>query len=134
MSELDFYITGNKLIVSETGFPTHTFELVNEFPLGYSIWHIGSSHMPKGYLPLCRLSAHQLFSGGRNIEPDTLKAIKIDCAEQIMDAISGCEGTLEALEAYIARNKNAKPDTWEYRQVQQIEAVLPALKSICIST
>ena len=50
------------------------FEIVDFIPLGYEVWNIGH-HMPKGWIPLCRLSSHQPFPGGRNIERDTLKAI-----------------------------------------------------------
>ena len=66
------------LIVKE-----HTFQLVDFVPFGYEIWNIGKN-MPKGYLPLCRLSAYQPFPGGRNIEVDRLKAIKIKGAQLIL--------------------------------------------------
>lgn len=67
-----------------------TFEIVDFFPLGYSIWNIGKN-MPDGYLPLCRLSQRQPFPGGRNIETDTLKAIKIDGAQTVLAAVDrGC--------------------------------------------
>lgn len=39
---------------------THTFELVDHVPLGYSIWNIGKN-MADGYLPLCRLAAVQPY-------------------------------------------------------------------------
>ena len=64
----------------------HTFQVVDFVPFGYEIWNIGKN-MPKDYLPLCRLSAYQPFPGGRNIEVDTLKAIKIKGAQLILDAI-----------------------------------------------
>lgn len=34
-------------------FTTHTYEVVDEVPLGYMIWNIGHC-APEGYLPLCR--------------------------------------------------------------------------------
>ena len=47
----------------------HTFEVVEEVPLGYEIWNIGKN-MIDGYLPLCRLSSQQAFPGGRSIEAE----------------------------------------------------------------
>ena len=64
----------------------HTFELVDHIPQGYTIWNIGKN-MIDGYLPLCRLAYFQPFPGARNIEVDTLKAIKCDGAQVILAAI-----------------------------------------------
>ena len=52
-----------------------TYEVVTEPPLGYIIWNIGDN-APEGYLPFCRLKFMQPFEGGREIESDTLKAMK----------------------------------------------------------
>lgn len=41
---------------------SHSFELVDRVPLGYSIWNIGEN-MADGYLPLCRLAAGAAISG-----------------------------------------------------------------------
>ena len=51
------------------------YEVVTEPPLGYIIWNIGDN-APEGYLPFCRLKFMQPFEGGREIESDTLKAMK----------------------------------------------------------
>ena len=64
----------------------HVFEIVDKVPCGYMIWNIGTN-MVDGYLPLCRLKAAQPFQGGREIEVDTLKAIKVDGAQIILDVI-----------------------------------------------
>lgn len=105
-----------------------TFEVVETFPIGYEIWNIGTN-MVDGYLPLCRLSQHQPFSGGRNIETDTLKAIKNEGAQLIL-AVGGSINTVEKMESYIKRYRNAKPGTWAHLQVQRIKKALPYMKQI----
>lgn len=52
------------------------FDNPNDIPKGYQVWNIGN-HMPKGYIPYCRLKIIQPFEGGRDIETDTLLALKI---------------------------------------------------------
>ena len=76
---------------------SHTFELVDRVPLGYSIWNIGEN-MADGYLPLCRLAAVQPFPGGRSIEVDTLKAIKCEGAQEILAAAGWGPETLDEME------------------------------------
>ena len=77
-----------KYITIKDQFGEDVFELVNEVPLGYTVWNIGcksnGGHMTDGYLPLCRMKRDQPFEGGRAIEPDTLKAIKIEGAQTIL--------------------------------------------------
>lgn len=72
----------------------YIFEVVASVPPGYEIWKIGSN-MIDGYLPLCRLSAYQPFPEGRNIETDTLKAIRLEEAQTILVAVSGGQDTIE---------------------------------------
>lgn len=105
----------------------HVFEIVDKVPYGYMIWNIGTN-MVDGYLPLCRLKAVQPFQGGREIEVDTLKAIKVDGAQIILEAIGGGQDTPEKMEAYVKRYRNAKPGTWSYRQVQRMKAALPIMR------
>ena len=102
----------------------HTFEIVERVPMGYQIWNIGKN-MIDGYLPLCRV-IHGTFS----IEPETLKAIKIDGAQKILAAIGGGQDTIEAMEKYIKRYRNAKPGTWSYRQVKRMKEALPIMRQI----
>ena len=72
-----------------------TYEVVAEPPLGYIIWNIGDN-APEGYLPFCRLKSMQRFKGGREIESDTLKAMKCDGAREILAAIGlGAETSAE---------------------------------------
>lgn len=107
----------------------HTFEIVDFVPPGYQIWNIGKN-MIDGYLPLCKLKTVQPFEGGKAIEPDTLKAIKIDGAGIILDAICGGQDTIESMEKYIRRYRNAKPGTYLYRQVLKMKKALPIMKQI----
>ena len=102
------------------------FEIVESVPKGYLIWNIGRN-MIDGYLPLCKLKAVQPFEGCMEIERDTLKAIKIEGAQTILAAISGGQNTIESMERYISRYKNAKPGTWSYRQVQRMKKALEVM-------
>lgn len=59
-----------------------TFEVVNNLPLGYHIWH-----MPIEYIPLSKFKANQLCEGCTGIELDNLKAISLeDAANAILKA------------------------------------------------
>ena len=112
---------------------TNTFEIVDFVPLGYQIWNIGKN-APDGYLPLCRLKSNQPFNqsfdSGMEIETETLKAIRIDGAEIILAAIGDGQNTIELMERYIKRYRNAKPGTYSYRQVKRMEKAIPIMKSI----
>lgn len=102
----------------------HTFEIVDFVPPGYQIWNIGKN-MIDGYLPLCRV-----IPGTFSIEPETLKAIKIDGAQKILAAINGGQNTIESMERYIKRYRNAKPGTWSYLQVEKMKEALPIMRQI----
>ena len=110
-----------------------SFEIVNKVPLGYEIWNIGRN-MPDGYLPFCRLSQHQPFPGARNIETDTLKAIKCEGAQLILAAIGSGIKTVKEMESYVAKNKNAKQGTVAHGMVQKFKAALPFMKSVAWPT
>lgn len=107
----------------------HVFQITDFVPYGYIIWNIGSHNMPDGYLPLCRLSAYQPFPGGRNIEVDTLKAIRTDGAEEILKAASVGSHPKE-LKAFAKKHKNAKRGTWNYQMVQTIKRAMPFLDAL----
>lgn len=126
MSELKVRQEGNILIV-ENRHGLHRFELVNEVPPGYEVWNIGDNMAP-GYLPLCRLCAVQPFEGGRNIEEDTLKAIKIEGAEKILRAtIRG--KTFAEMERYARRLACVNDERIEHIARIYAEAV-PIMKKI----
>ena len=76
-------------------------------------------------LPLCRV-----IPGTFSIEPETLKAIKIDGAQKILAAINGGQDTIESMERYIKRYRNAKPGTWSYLQVERMKEALPIMRQI----
>lgn len=105
---------------------SHEFELVDYVPYGYIIWNIGKN-MIDGYLPLCRLSSRQPFPGGRSIEPDTLKAIKIDGAQTILAAIGFGPDTVKEMEAYMKKISGEKERAWI---IERMHAALPIMKQI----
>lgn len=107
----------------------HTFELVDFVPLGYEIWSIGKN-MIDGYLPLCRLSQHQPFVGGRRIEVETLKAIKIEGAPTVLAAVGYGPKTVEEMERYVNSHSNAKKGSLAYERVQRMKVALPIMKKI----
>ena len=107
----------------------HRFEVVDCIPKGYEIWNIGE-HMIPGYLPFCRLAAVQPFPGGRNIEVETLKAMRTDGYLEIMAAaMSGFE-TLASMARYLDKPPNPKKNTRPYFKVQRIKAALPWMKEL----
>lgn len=109
--------------------PSYTFEIVEEVPLGYMIWNIGHC-MADGYLPLCRISRHQRWPGGRQIETDTLKAIRTDAAQDILAAVGG-PGiyTLSDMERYVEKHRNSK-DPYTRDVVQRCKKAIPAMRNI----
>lgn len=51
---------------------TYVFDVVTEFPHGYTIWNIGRSNFPyECYIPLC------VADDSCHIGPSTLKALKV---------------------------------------------------------
>ena len=116
------------LKVSSYGYcNVHTFEIVDFVPLGYEVWNIGSQNMPYGYLPLCRLKMVQPFDGGRDIETGTLKAIKIEGAHTILDAVGYGPCTLEAMEKFVAKYENKESYQW---RIAKMKKALPIMKQI----
>ena len=108
----------------------HVFEIVDRVPLGYIIWNIGEN-MLDGYLPLCRLKrpSEQPFEGGRSIETDTLKAIKIDGAQTILAAIGYGPDTIETMEQYVKRYSTSKTP-YVMRRVKRMKAALEIMRTI----
>lgn len=106
-----------------------TFELVDFVPFGYEIWNIGRN-MIDGYVPLCRISAIQPFPGGRNIEVNTLKAIKADGAQVILAAIGYGPKTVAEMEKHIYRYRNAKSDSLRYDEVRRMKKALPYMRKL----
>ena len=59
------------------------YKIVDKIPKGYSIWNIGSKNMIDDYLPLCEPIEKDSYS----INPNTLKAIKVNGAKEILDVV-----------------------------------------------
>lgn len=104
----------------------YTFELVDRVPRGYLIWNIGKN-MIDGYLPLCRLAQFQPFPGGRNIEVETLKAIKCEGAQTILAAIGWGPETPEEMERYIKKYERKGTRTME---VERMKRALPLMRQV----
>ncbi len=104
----------------------NTFELVDKVPRGYFVWNIGKN-MIDGYLPLCRLAFFQPFPGGRNIEVETLKAIKCEGAQTILAAIGWGPETPEEMERYIEKHERKGTHAME---VERMKKALPLMRQI----
>lgn len=111
---------GVKTIVDEH----HSFQVVDKVPLGYVIWNIGNN-MADGYLPLCQVGGPD----GCQVNPDTLKAVKCDSAQTILDAAT-CAGTPRAMRRFLSKHQNAEPGSYNDRCVQRIKAALPYLDKL----
>lgn len=126
MGKIETRIEDGYLYISEFMYPDHRFEIVDFVPLGYTIWHIGH-HMPDGWLPLCRLSQHQRFEGGMDIEVDTLKAIKCKEAQTILAAIGFGPDTLEKMEAYVKKYARSK---YKKLELERMRKALPYMRQL----
>ena len=126
MNEMKVTQEGNILIVENRN-GINRYELVDEVPLGYEIWNIGANMAP-GYLPFCRLCATQPFEGARNIEADTLKAIKIDGAEKVLKAAHYGK-TVAEMEKYVMRFAGVDDEDVQYK-VRIFAAAIPVMKRI----
>lgn len=64
----------------------YDFDVMNDIPMGYEVWNIRPIVREDGvYIPFCRLKPIQRFEGGRDIEPKTLKAVKIENVKRYME-------------------------------------------------
>jgi hypothetical protein len=64
-------------LTSKTMHSTHTFEVVETFPAGYSVWNIGRKNFNfECYLPLAKPKPSK-YPFQKCIDPETLKAIKV---------------------------------------------------------
>ena len=130
MNEYEATFSEDGRYIKERRWPFHeyTYEIVNAVPLGYTVWNVG--HPVAGeYLPLCRMSKYQPFPGGRSIDVDSLKAIRCDGAQTILDAVGYGPGTLDEMECFIEKHKMARPGTLRHREVERMKAALPFMRS-----
>lgn len=106
------------------------FEVVDTCWPPYRIWNIGEN-MIEGYLPLCRPAYVQPFPGGQDIDPNSLKAVRIDGAQTILKAVRHGLYTAKDMETFISRYKDtAKPGSSDYADIRQYEAAIPLMKQV----
>ena len=126
---ITFSADGRYITERYGAFPEHTYEVVNAVPLGYVVWNI--SHPVAGeYLPLCRLSPYQPFPGGQNIDTDSLKAIRCDGAQTILNTVGYGPKTLDEMERFVEKHEMAKPGSSRHREVKRMKAALPFMRSL----
>ena len=127
--EATFSEDGRYIAERHWPFPEHTYEIVNAVPFGYTVWNIG--HLVAGeYLPLCRLSQYQPFPGCQRIDVDSLKAIRCDGAQTILDAVGYGPNTLEEMELFGDKHKMAQPGTSRHRMAERMKDALPFMRSL----
>ena len=87
--------------ITTKGLNPHTFEIVDHVPAGFMIWNIPTDDM-KGYLPLCEMM-NPTNKKDFSINPDTLKAIKVDDNEALVKASMYGASTLKKAKREMAR-------------------------------
>lgn len=91
------YIEGDKIINTSWFGRVDVFQIVDEFPCGYSVWNIGRKNFPfPGYLPLGRFKDYVMVEGC------VLKAIKAD----------------ERLADEILKHKHGSVDYWKFKELE----------------
>lgn len=76
-----------KFIDKKPGFPTHEFEVVDRWPMGYFIWNIGRQNFPhEGYLPLAQ-EASQKY----HVRTNTLKALYVGDEDLCLAAMNAAQ-------------------------------------------
>lgn len=106
----------------------YRFQVVDECPLGYNVWNVPADMIP-GYLPFCRLSSHQQFPGGRQVDTETLKAVRCDHAEEIIDATTMGYYTPQDIETALKKVKSGKSELLDYT-IKTLETALPYMKAL----
>lgn len=84
------------------GAGSRTFEVVDKIPNGYIVWNIGDN-MVDGYIPLARPFAEY------QIDPWTLKAIRIDNASDLKLLREGAHHGIISLDTAIKASKIKNP-------------------------
>lgn len=93
------YIEGDKIINTSWFGRVDVFQIVDEFPCGYSVWNIGRQNFPfPGYLPLARFDSEY-----RMIDGCVLKAVKTD----------------EALADEILKHRHGDVDYWKFKELER---------------
>ncbi len=111
------------MIIEKDG---HKFEIVDSVPYGYQIWQIGK-HAPEFYIPLCEIKE------GYKINPDTLKAIHINCADAYKaweTIMTGASYDAVTLEKAIRLSNTTPHNTLEAHMVEKARNAVPYLQNI----
>ena len=95
-----------------------SFEIVDKIPYGYAIWNIGKN-MKDGYLPLVQVGGYD----GYQVNPNTMKAVRVKDAQIILSAISQGEDTVKKMEAYINKHQSSKVNTTESHYEKVVKAL-----------
>ena len=97
----------------------YDFEVMDEVPFGYEVWNINPIIREEGiYIPFCRLKPFQRFEGGRDIEPKSLKAVKIETVKRYMEHPVEKLSVTKEIERYIEKASVKKVEgiyisTWD---------------------
>lgn len=102
----------------------HKYEVVDKIPKGYMIWNIGSHNMVDDYLPLCEWLDKERFT----INANTLKAIKVDGAKEILNVI--CCGNYSDKNGIRRMYKDLTLKKCTKRQRELILNALPHMKKL----
>ena len=102
----------------------YQFEVVEKILNSYHIWNV-NKNLLKGYIPLIKLSSNQGFEGGRNIDTETMKAIKCEDYEEIMDNLYIIKNVGKT-EEWLEKNESNIKKQWE---VNRIKKSLPLIKN-----
>lgn len=98
----EFEIIGNTVI--SRAFKEDVFQIVERIPNGFFVWNIGENMKSSEWIPLCE-DLHPGDKDDYNINPDTLKAIKLpenevkllrDAATVGVNSLSSAEKALKS--------------------------------------
>ena len=118
--------------ITTRGINPHTFEIVDHVPSGFMIWNIPTDDM-KGYLPLCEMM-NPTNKKDFNINPDTLKAIKVDDNKALVKAsfygactLKKAKRKMARIEKRIVKGNANNRNLYEY---EIIKKAIPHLEKI----
>ena len=92
--------------------------------------YVPKDMLPKGYIPLCRPSDWQRYPGARDIDADALLAVETEGSDVIMEAIGFGPNNLKTMEEFVQKNRNAKPGSLKYNDLQRVKKALPYMRKL----
>ena len=99
---------------------SRTFEVVDKIPNGYIIWNIGDN-MIDGYIPLAKPA------GPYEIDPWSLRAIKIEDASDLKLLREGAHHGIVSLDTAIKASKIKDPKSYHTKQKKFLGEMLVAI-------